>query len=268
MSRLVLCAPLPFDAALLPERLAATDWSALLTLRDGVFEGADFRMRLETTPPDPRMVEAFSLSADRVRPSLGGDELAAIGGHRSVAYVAADPAETDDAALAAAQRAQLIVVALIDAGALGVKVESAGLAHGRTRWRELLEQTRDAMVRRRQGDEDAAYDFFWGLLDSFVRRPIRDERGWLYTCGMHLLGRPEAAVHESAVPSPEAAVQLLDALAVYQCAEAAPGDLAEGHTFRPSDDWPRFVLHPEPDLVHPEDDLFFNRWGRWRLDPA
>lgn len=268
MSRVVLCAPLPFPASVLPERLAATDWSALLSLHDDVFEGADFKMRLESTPPDPQMVDSFAAAADRVRPSLTGDELAAIGGHQSVVYVASDHATTDDAALAAAQRAQLLVVALIDAGALGVKIESAGLAHGRQRWRELLEQTRDAMVRRRQGDEDAAYDFFWGLIDSFVRRPIRDADGLLYSCGMHLLGRPDVAVHESAVASPEAGVELLDALAMYQCAEAEPGALADGHTFRPSDEWPRYVLHHQPDLVHPEDDLFFNPWGRWRVDPA
>src|SRR3989442_10413570 len=42
--------------------------------------------------PDPRMVEAFAASADRVAPSLTDADRAAIAGHGAVAYVITPPA--------------------------------------------------------------------------------------------------------------------------------------------------------------------------------
>ncbi len=260
---LALCAPLPFEGPVLAERMASTDWSAFLTATQSSIEGLDFTFEVELRGPDPRMVLTFAAHADPIDGSVDETEIDGIATHEAVAIVRSEEPEGADAVLATAQRAQLVAVALIDAGALGVTVQNSGLAHGRTRWRNLLDETRDAIQRQRQGMQDATVDFFGGLLESFVRRPVQGPDGWVHTRGMHLLARPEVAVRPDEVS--DAFVEVLDAFMIHQTAHRHPTELKDGDRFQVGEDGPAFTVLRQPDPWSAVGDLTHNPHGFWGL---
>jgi hypothetical protein len=264
---LILCAPLPFDGPVLAERMSATDWSAFLTATDTAIEGLDFTFHVDLRPAEPATVDAFLAAADPVRATVDRDELEQMAAHQAVAYVRSEEPRGADATLATAQRAQLVAVALIDAGALGVKIENSHLAHGRTRWRELLAMTRDAIQRQRMGESEATPDFFGGLLRTFVRRPVQGAGLW-HTSGMHLLARPEVAVRESEVNGLQGAREVLDAFMLHQTAEAHPLALKDGMVWRIDDEGHDWKLQREPDPWSAEGELAYNPHGYWSLRRA
>lgn len=98
-----------------------------------------------------------------------------------------------------------LVERLIEAGAAAVKGESAGIAHGLDRWRELIGQGAEAL---KAGDTLAQRRV--GRL-AFAKRPL-SARGYLGSIGFHLMGLPEVYVPESA-GSERQAVALMDSVA-------------------------------------------------------
>lgn len=259
---LVLSVPLPFDGDVLAERIAATDWSAFLTASPDRIDGLDFLFEVEVTGPDPRMVINFDAYAEPVNRTVDEAELDWVATHEAVALVRSEQVSGADATLATAQRTQLVAVALIDAGALGVAVLNSRLSHSRERWRSLLAETRDAIQRQRAGERNATRDFFQGLLDTFVRRPVRTKDGWVHTRGMHLLARPEVAVRHDEVEDP---LPILDAFMLHQTAFRHPVELVDGATFQHAEDGPTFTLQREPDPWHPADSEAHNVHGFWGL---
>ncbi len=265
MSRIVLSAPVRFGPEELVERFHATDWSALLRARPDAIDGPAFSFELAWTGPDPRLEAAFRAAIDPQRPTLSERELHAIAGHAHIVRVAGPVATSPEGSLAAAEQAQLVAAALLDAGALGVKCDSSGLAHGHEGWTSLVSRTRQALQQHHAGDADAVFPMFGGLIDTFVRRPVMSG-GWWRTRGLHLLGRAEVALPRAALPSDAKAIRLLDAFSLYLCAEAPPDELADGHTFRVSPESPRFLLrHLADDSA--EDHLFYSVRGTWELVP-
>jgi hypothetical protein len=85
---------------------------------------------------DPRMGKAFVASADRVKPSLLHEDHAAIAKHRAVVYVLS-PYIVAAQAQEISTRMLAVVAGLFQAGAVAVKGESSGIAHGAARWRAL-----------------------------------------------------------------------------------------------------------------------------------
>jgi hypothetical protein len=261
---LILSAPLPFDGPVLAERISSTDWSAFLTATDQAIEGLDFAFDVELHGPDPMMVDEFLAAADPVRPTVDRNELERMAAHRAIARVVSEEPVGADATLATAQRAQLVAVALIDAGALGVRIDNAMLAHGRTRWRELLALTRDAIQRQRMGESEATPDFFSGLLRTFVRRPVHTGDHW-HTRGLHLLARPEVGVVADQVDGVSGAREVLDAFMLHQTAHAHPLELHDGMQWRIDEDSPMWEMTRQPDPWNPEASLAHNVHGFWQL---
>lgn len=223
------------------------------------------RFELEVCAADPRIPEAFRVSACRVHPSLDEEDFEALEGHGAVIYAVSDEYTTDDAAFATSQAALTVAAIAADAGALGIKCESSGLAHHPRKWIALQQQVADAMRDRLAGHRVASASLFGGMIEAFVRLPILSGRT-LHTCGMHLLGRPEVGI--SRVTDVDAA-RWLQAFSLYQIAECAPADLADGQGFRLQSDGPRRHLNHvlDPGWYTP-DDLFHNAWGAWLLDEA
>lgn len=88
------------------------------------------------------MERSFNVCWDRVEPDAyqESDE-EAVAGHGSVLYVLG-PSMAAETAVATCGKALMFVHHMLDSGAVAVKGESAGVAHGVQRWKELFEQSR------------------------------------------------------------------------------------------------------------------------------
>lgn len=203
---------------------------------------------------DPRMPRAFEASRDRVVPSFEPSDEEAVAKHRAVAYVLSPPMEPAGAQAISA-RMLAVIAALFEAGATAVKGESSGIAHGRKHWLSMAERAAAQDVLERAA----------ALTDAWVRRPLDDEdRGVLYSCGMHLLGEPD--VEMPRLMEPMEAVRWIDALTIYLTAEKPEHGLHDGETFRPTEDHARRVLRSRKCDRYEEDDFFFNPTGYWNLE--
>ncbi len=164
--------------------------------------------------------------------------MAAIAEHRSVVYLVGCGG-TREAAEAMIRAA----AALLDAGGLGVKVESSGLAHSPEKWRSLvanlhLFSAHEALVVYVTGDE-------------------------IYSCGMHLLGLPDAITGER---DHVAGVELLRVFTRYVFREAP--QLRDEQTFAAEVAAPSYRLRRDRGIAYPADSLFANEFGYWRLVPV
>ena len=105
---------------------------------------ADFNFEIDRTysqaKPDPHMERSFGVCWDRVFPKAWSeaDELAVLD-HKAVLYVLSPPMEQQKT-VAYSAAALRIVEEMIEAGATAVKGESAGVAHGLARWRQLARE--------------------------------------------------------------------------------------------------------------------------------
>jgi hypothetical protein len=132
--------------------------------------------------------------------------------------------------------------ALLDAGGIAVKVESSGAANSAKQWRELagsksLYDTYRAFVRP------------YGGKDSF------------YSCGMHNLGLPDAAVPRNL--DPPAAAELLNAFNHYMLREKPA--LEDGDTFSIAPDAPHFKLQKTACDTYKAGHSFHNPFGVWKM---
>ena len=155
--------------------------------------------------PDTRMDRSFGVCWDRVAPGAwtAKDE-DAVSSHKSVLYVLG-PRMTADNAVTVSAAALLLVEAAIEAGAVAAKGESAGVAHGLARWRDLIGQGRAAL---KSGD-DTALSRVCRL--AFAQRPLSAEN-YLESVGFHLVGLPEIYIAK-AYGSEREAVAMMDSVA-------------------------------------------------------
>jgi hypothetical protein len=214
----------------------------------------------EFASPDKRMAKAFEASAFRIRPSLDEKDLARIDKHSAVLYVlsenfpASEGPEISYSFLRLGGR-------LLEAGGIAMKCESSGIAHSRSRWIELASQAENGQ--KHLGASDARAEYWSALFDAFVQFPIQSEDDF-YTCGMHLLGKPDLIVASGMMPVMQA-VDLFNIFAVYLLAECPDGGFASSHTFSASKGSPRYRVVWEQCTNYEEDEFFFNPFGRWRF---
>lgn len=87
--------------------------------------------------PDDRMPMSFEVCRDRVKKGAWTEaDEEAVSDHRSVIYVLGPPMTADDAVKHSAIALRLVAHTL-DNGIVAAKGESAGVAHGVERWKEL-----------------------------------------------------------------------------------------------------------------------------------
>jgi len=241
--RIVLCALGPFP-----------DWRAVdeviaRVAGPGTARDAEYS-QLE---PDPRMRAAFEASADRVTPSFSDEDDAAIDAHRAVAYVLSPP--IDGGTEVAATMLRLGAALLDEAGAVALKCESSGIAHGAARWRHLAAEA--------AGDDPDAAGV--ALYHAWVRRPLGAADGTLYSCGMHLLGARDAELAPDAASDELDAVAWLDALNLYALLEPPARGISDGEGFRREAGGERRVIRLVECTRYATDDFFYNPYGLLRL---
>jgi hypothetical protein len=166
--------------------------------------------------------------------------LDAVAAHESIALVVLDEPDYEKARMAGR-----FVRALLQAGGIAVKVDSAGVAHSPERWRETC-------------DSDDPF----GIYSLFVVLVGGDER--YFSCGMHNFGLPDAAV--PAGLGTEAGAYLLNVFNVYRIAEQP--ELKDGETFSLEPGAPPLRLKREPyEKGYDPDEPLYNPHGLWSLLP-
>jgi len=214
-------------------------------------DGFELDREFSILEADARMPRAFEVSADRVAPSMTDEDEAAIAEHSAVAYILSPRLPANEAVWTSGRVLQLIAK-LLDDGALAVKCESSGIAHGADRWRELAKRARRKDLLERTT----------GLRLAFVRRPLGDD-DLLYSCGMHLLGARDVEVTASGEVFED--VAWIDLLATYMLAETPERGIHEGEGFRREEGGERRVLRERKCTRYEPDDFFHNPYGYWRL---
>ncbi|MCZ7447046.1 hypothetical protein O8B93_05480 [Agrobacterium rhizogenes] len=138
--------------------------------------------------PDDRMDRSFNVCWDRVDPDahqLSDEE--AVAGHGSVLYVLG-PSMDAETTVKTSATALRFVQHMLDNGAIAVKGESAGVAHGARRWKQLFEQSRSEAA----ADDGMALARTCRL--AFARRPIGGDADGMMSVGFHLIGLPDVQV--------------------------------------------------------------------------
>jgi len=200
---------------------------------------ADTHFLLELHEADADLPVAFQRAG--LFSAMSDEAVAAVANHRMVAYLLTQPDQP--ASLASARAVAQAAAALLDAGGIAVKVETAGKAFEAAKWRELL-----------------ALETAGALWELFVAVAIKNEDGASFTCGMHNLGLKDALVRH--LPTADA-VPLLREFTFFGAAEQP--ELAIGHTFSLAADAPVYRLveaTPQPYADHPD---FRNPYGMWEL---
>jgi hypothetical protein len=161
--------------------------------------------RYSQDKPDPHMERSFGVCWDRVEPGAWtrADE-EAVADHKSVLYVLSPPM-TADTAVTISTAALFLVEQVMSAGAVAVKGESAGVAHGLARWRQLVAQCRHAV----QAGDDFVTSRTCRL--AFAKRPLESDH-YVESVGFHLVGLPEVYVAKGLGTDPEK-VAIMDAVA-------------------------------------------------------
>ncbi|MER7015569.1 hypothetical protein ABT324_29395 [Saccharopolyspora sp. NPDC000359] len=204
-----------------------------------------------STEHDPRMPKAFEACLAEL--TFTDADWEAVAEHDSVAYVLAQGGQDD--AVHISERMLAVTAELFDRwGATAVKSESSALAHSRDAWLALA------------ADADAPQS----LRQAWVKRPILDD-DVLFTCGMHLLGAPDVELQADGLTDMNRQgewVELIDGLTGYLHTEARAAHIRDGEGFRLAEDAQRWILNQQPCDRYPDDDIFFNPYGYWRLTPA
>lgn len=217
-----------------------------------------------------RMVESFRYGASSIEPAITDTDFAAIEKHETVLYIISEPLQEKTTARITYDTMRL-GHALLEAGGVAIKCESSGKAHSRAAWMKLADEARESVLPHGNGSTD-----FWpALFNAFVQLPIQSEKDY-YSCGMHLLGRPDLIISiediQKLFPQEQntagTTYVLLATFALYLLIECQHGQFRSGNTFSVDAKSPRLRGTWEPCLDYAESDFYYNPFGYWRLSPA
>lgn len=133
---------------------------------------------------DNRMAQSFDVSWDRVhKGAVTEKDEEAVLEHGCVIYVLGPHMDAENAIEISANALRLVVHAL-DCGATAAKGESAGIAHGAARWRQIGRDAEHLAEREKLARLCRL---------AFTKRPLSDG-DFLCSVGFHLVGLPEIYV--------------------------------------------------------------------------
>ncbi|WP_410492169.1 hypothetical protein [Bosea sp. 685] len=220
-------------------RLSEAARNAIGTVAKGFSVDTDYSQ----DEADDRMERSFAVCWDRVQPNAWTDsDERAVAEHGSVLYVMG-PQMTAETAVETSATALLLAQQLIQAGAVAVKGESAGIAHGLARWQELAAQAQAARQAVRDPGDNLALGRICRL--AFAKRPL-EAKGYLESVGFHLVGLPEVYAPKS-LGSERAVVALMDEVADEIAKRGLEVTLRErkaSHSFASTYDEDEFKFNP------------------------
>jgi hypothetical protein len=199
----------------------------------------DTHWLLDLQEPDADLAAAFQRAG--LFTAMSEAALASVAEHRMVAYLLTPPEQP--AGIAGARALAQAASAVLDAGGVAVKVETAGKAFDAAKWREL-----------------AALEADGPLWELFVALAIKASDGASFTCGMHNLGLKDALVR--GLPTAEA-INLLREFTYFGATEQPV--LSAGHTFSQAVDAPVYRLAEVAQQPYADHLDFANPYGMWEL---
>ena len=234
----VICVPGPWaDAREVVAAIASQSGGFLFAGRVMMDGRTRQVVELEVCGKDPNMRRAFAAAGPHWAKEK---ELQHIDSHRSVLYLVGPGGLPDRA-----RSLMHFALGLLRAGGFAVKVESTGLAHAPQEWERMC-------------DRKSELDLF----RAFV--VVVSEPGRAYSCGMHNLGYRDAIIEGD--QRVKEVYLTIDTFLVYLLTEAPA--IKDDQTFSRDADSPRYRMTRERCRTFPEDDLFHNPYGMWRLTPA
>ncbi len=192
------------------------------------------------------MSTAFAASMDCLIPSFLLEDQESIYKHTAVNYVLS-PKIQKGSAVHIAQKMLSLVADAFKLGALAIKGESSGIAHGKLRWLELSERSKDPE------------DQLNSLYRAWVRLPISDQ-GKLYSVGMHLIGMKDVEINNS-----DSAIDDLDMFLLYLVVDRAEPNIKSGQTFSKDNESMVYTINGIDCSRFESDDFFYNPYGVWSL---
>ena len=187
---------------------------------------------IEFCERDDKMKESFRYAGKVTR--VTDSFLDEIGNHKHVVYISGKTGT-----LERAEHIALAADAILKAGGLGIKIETAGKAFEKDKWSNLLETFKESNL----------YEMF--VLDSIV-----DKDGAVYSCGMHNLGFKDTIV---AGEEFQQAVELISIFGYYQIIDKPT--IYNRHTFYSDIESPKFRITDEFNQPNKGYDLFENPFG-------
>jgi hypothetical protein len=192
------------------------------------------------------MSTAFAASMDCLIPSFLLEDQEAVAKHTAVSYVLSPHMHAGEE-IDISQRMLSFVADSFSLGALAVKGESSGISHGKQRWLDLFERSKD------QGKQLGA------LYRAWVRLPISDIAK-IYSVGMHLIGMKDAEIEQS-----NFAIDDLDSFLCYLVVDGAEPNIKNGQTFSKDNESTIYTINAIDCSRYEKDDFFYNPFGLWSL---
>ncbi len=192
---------------------------------------------LEFCERDPKMKDAFGI-AGRIT-GITEETLDEIAGHKHIIFISGETGSLHEA-----ERIAQAGLALLDAGGIGLKVESTGKAFSKSMWVEFM----------------ANFDPESQLYEMFVLDSIIDKEGTVFSCGMHNLGLRDTIVSNEQF---EDAMHLIRIFGYYQIVDKPV--IRNNQTFRQDLESPLFRVTNELHPPYEHNEIFHNPFGMWRL---
>ena len=191
---------------------------------------------LEICDRDERMANSFKTAGliNRVSDSF----LEEIDCHNTVVYLIGEGGNME-----AAEALARAGYAILKAGGIGVKVETAGKAFMKEQWANLLED-----------------EFQASSCKMFVLTSISTDDGAVFSCGMHNLGLKDTIVFDEPI---EQAVSLISIFSYYQIIDKPT--ISPNQTFSQSAGGTCYQITEEPNPPYKGYELLGNPYGMWRL---
>lgn len=192
---------------------------------------------IEIFEHEPLLKQAFEHAG---KGKISTEELQDINDHTFTIYVIGTAGSLD-----AAKKMMSVGQALLKAGGLGVKIETAGNAFSAAQWNALCALEDDARC-----------------FDAFVTK-LQAEDEVCFTCGMHNFGFRDTIIGAVEVG---VASYVLDLFSIYQILENPI--IIHGEQFSVEEDLPTFQIYEEKeDNRYPKEDPLYNPNGLWILKP-
>ncbi|MCU0428525.1 MAG: hypothetical protein MUF42_01010 [Cytophagaceae bacterium] len=238
---IILCVPGPWTSieALRAAVKEITNAEYLLDESGLVHSESGFEASVEFFEYEEGMAAAFKAAG--IATGITPQELKEISEHQSVVYLKAEGGNE-----ASAHSMALAAQALVKAGGLGVKVETACKAFSARLWNNLVEHFEDE-----------------NLYVLYVHDCIEDEEGSVYSCGMHNLGLKDTILSGM---DPEEATEIISVFGYFQLLDKPT--IIENELFSEEEDSPAYLILDEPDQPAMGDELLENPYGMWRLEPT
>ena len=254
-----------FDASDLPAAyLTICAMNDKLPALERVFE--EYKALYKVLPPNPEIVATLENARSKQSPPIQGKHREELLRYEALIDASTASFKAANATKASYENLQLIAK-LIMAGALEIFCGSSYLGHDNKVWLGLAQSVLECVA-----DGTKKNDFYRSLISAFVQFPIRiDDQ--LFTCGMHLLGKPDLIIDSKVIVEQwktndgleGIARQLFWTLSVYLLAICPEGEFVSGNTFSLAEDSPTLRAVWEPCTLFKANDVRFNYLGYWRL---